>query len=149
MNDNNKNANTIECVEPCETKVNFEFTGGCATGQWMELCLVWNVSLDDRLKQNSHVKRQNSSGRWSKVAKLTLNDGDHLPIVSRTRRHCSRCAKYNIERGTEIICTMCQNTTLQRIFYPLIFIFHFYLDKDFSVITLPNLHTKKNLKTII
>jgi hypothetical protein len=69
-------------------------------------------------KQNSHVKRKRSRGRPSKVAKLMLNIGDHLPIEGTTRRRCSRCATNKIEKRTKTICTMCQVPLCKQCFMP-------------------------------
>ncbi|XP_046394787.1 piggyBac transposable element-derived protein 4-like [Ischnura elegans] len=59
-------------------------------------------------KEQSKVKRKRCRGRPSKIAKLMLNVGDHLPVEGNTRRRCMRCAQNKVEKRTKTLCTMCQ-----------------------------------------
>lgn len=80
------------------------------------------VTLAEKLmaigKSKSRIKRKRSKGRPSKVAKLMLNVGDHLPVEGTTRRRCTRCSMNKLERRTKTTCTMCQVPLCKQCFTP-------------------------------
>ncbi|GFS35902.1 rho guanine nucleotide exchange factor 10-like protein [Trichonephila inaurata madagascariensis] len=58
-------------------------------------------------KLNAQYKRRRGTGRPSKTSRSLLNVGDHLPVTTKTRRHCRTCAQQKKESRTNIMCTMC------------------------------------------
>lgn len=69
-------------------------------------------------KNNSQVKRKLCRGRPSKIAKLMLNVGDHMPVDGSSRRRCIRCAQSKIEKRTRTSCTMCKVPLCSKCFTP-------------------------------
>jgi len=86
--------------------------------------LKFLVNLAEQLvltgRKTARVKRKTNSiaGPRSKRAKEFFNVGDHLPVESRGRRRCARCAQTKTDRRTKFICAACQVPLCQTCFTP-------------------------------
>lgn len=85
--------------------------------------LQFIVPLSERMmaigKMAASTKRKRCSGRPSKLKKLMLNVGDHLPVEGSTRRRCASCSKTSKkEKRTKTICTMCNVPLCKLCFAP-------------------------------
>ena len=86
--------------------------------------LKFLVNLAEQLvltgRKTARVKRKTNSiaAPRSKQAKAFFNVGDHLPIESRGRRRCARCAQTKTDRRTKFICAACQVPLCQSCFIP-------------------------------
>ncbi|GFR03845.1 rho guanine nucleotide exchange factor 10-like protein [Trichonephila clavata] len=58
-------------------------------------------------KLNAQYQRRRGTGLLSKTSRSLLNDGDHLPVTTKTRRRCSKSAQQKKKSRTKIMCTMC------------------------------------------
>ncbi|GFR30695.1 rho guanine nucleotide exchange factor 10-like protein [Trichonephila clavata] len=58
-------------------------------------------------KFNVQYQRRRGTGRPSKTLRSLLNVGDHLPVTTKTRRRCRKCAQPKKESHTKIMCTLC------------------------------------------
>ncbi|GFT90565.1 piggyBac transposable element-derived protein 4 [Nephila pilipes] len=48
-------------------------------------------------KLNAQYQRRRGTGRPSKTSRSLLNVGDHLPVTTKTRRRCRKCAQQKKE----------------------------------------------------
>jgi hypothetical protein len=64
-------------------------------------------------RENASVVRKRSYGRSTLSSKNLINVGDHLPIVTQTRKRCRLCAQRKLEKRTKIVCSAC----VQRVLY--------------------------------
>ncbi|GFU24640.1 piggyBac transposable element-derived protein 4 [Nephila pilipes] len=48
-------------------------------------------------KLNAQYQRRRGTGRPSKTSRSLLNVGDHLPVTTKTRRRCCKCAQQKKE----------------------------------------------------
>ncbi|GFR10428.1 rho guanine nucleotide exchange factor 10-like protein [Trichonephila clavata] len=101
-------------------KVFFRLLMSTVVNSWFAYCglkhrktplLDFIVPLAEALmasgKLNTQYQRRRETIRPTKTSRCLLNVGDHLPVATKTRRWCRKCAQQKKESHTKIMCTMC------------------------------------------
>lgn len=101
-------------------KVFFRLMMTAVVNSWIAYCelnhrktplLDFIVPLAEALmatgKLHAQYQRRKGTGRPSKTSRSLLNVGDHLPITTKTRRRCRKCAQSKKESRTKVMCAMC------------------------------------------
>ncbi|XP_035232439.1 uncharacterized protein LOC118204217 [Stegodyphus dumicola] len=101
-------------------KVIFRLLMSAVVNSWIAYCelkdlktklLDFNLPLAEALmasgKLNTQYQRRRGTGRPYKTSRNLLSVGDHLPVTTKTRRRCRKCAQQKKESRTKIMCTMC------------------------------------------
>ncbi|GFY45610.1 piggyBac transposable element-derived protein 4 [Trichonephila inaurata madagascariensis] len=73
----------------------------------LDLIVPFAEALMSSGKLNAQYQHRRGTGRPSKTSRSLLNVGDHLPVTTKTRRQCRKCAQQKKESRTKIMCTMC------------------------------------------
>lgn len=58
-------------------------------------------------RKSAALVRKRSYSRSSRASRNFINVGDHLPVVTNTRRRCRYCAQKHQEKRTKIMCSSC------------------------------------------
>ncbi|GFY79067.1 rho guanine nucleotide exchange factor 10-like protein [Trichonephila inaurata madagascariensis] len=80
---------------------------GTMCARWLDSKEVMMLkALMSSGKLNAQYQHRRGTGCPSKTSRSLLNVGDHLPVTTKTRRRCRKCAQQKKESRTKIMCTM-------------------------------------------